>query len=95
MTTAALRFPVLRGLSKDSLPSSVPWSVVEPHSRQAMRNHDQTLERLAERGGLSPVELWMVCHDRERVGSLPYGAQVTREEAVAWLRSVAGPEVRP
>ena len=34
----------------------IPWSLMEPGREQAMRNHNQTLERLAERGGLDPVE---------------------------------------
>ncbi len=41
-------------------PSFLPWDIVEPHREAAMMNHDQTLERLAERGGLSPVEFYMV-----------------------------------
>ena len=43
---------------------TIPWSVVEPHAAQAMRNHGQTLERLAERGGLSYTELISVLEDR-------------------------------
>jgi hypothetical protein len=38
-------------------PKVVPWDFVEPHREQAKRNHAQTLERLAQRGGLSPSEL--------------------------------------
>ncbi len=53
------RFPVLgdhrwRHLN---VPKSVPWSFVAPHEAQAQRNHGQSLERLAERGGLSPGEM--------------------------------------
>ncbi len=40
-------------------PESVPWDFLAPHEAQAQANHDQTLERLAERGGLDPTE--MVC----------------------------------
>lgn len=47
------RFPIQRG-------PSVPWSVMAPHESMAQRNHSQTLERLAERGGLSPAEAWCV-----------------------------------
>jgi hypothetical protein len=53
-------FPVL--LSYNELPNcprSVPWSLLAPHEEQALRNHDQTLKRLAERGGLGVAE--MVC----------------------------------
>ncbi len=57
------RFPILQ--SPDRLPQSVPWSIVEPHRRQAERNHSQTLERLAERGGLSWAELIAVITDNE------------------------------
>jgi len=46
-------FPVMRG-------PSVPWSVMAPHESMANVNHGQTLERLAERGGLSPGEAWAV-----------------------------------
>lgn len=36
---------------------NVPWDFVEPARAQAMRNHSQTLELLAARGGLSFYEL--------------------------------------
>lgn len=42
---------------------AVPWSLVEDHESQAKRNHSQSLGRLAERGGLDPVELWAVIRD--------------------------------
>jgi hypothetical protein len=41
---------------------AVPLEAVSPHERQADRNHGQTLQRLAERGGLSPTELVAVMH---------------------------------
>ena len=44
------------------LPDYVPWDLVVPHEKQAIRNHDQTLEKLNERGGLDPRELYAVCH---------------------------------
>lgn len=45
-------------------PRSVPWAFVSPHEKKAMANHGgQTLQRLAERGGLSPRELYAVIHD--------------------------------
>lgn len=46
-------------------PRSLPFDLVEPHRAQAMKNHSQTLERLAERGGLSIAELFAVLHDRD------------------------------
>ncbi|KKL12344.1 hypothetical protein LCGC14_2536710 [marine sediment metagenome] len=52
-TSSERIFPVLG----DPNVRGVPWRIVEPHRKQAMTNHDQTLERLAERGGLSLDEL--------------------------------------
>lgn len=80
------RFPVLvSGLGALAIgcPRSVPWAVVAPHAERAKANHDQTLERLAQRGGLSPGELWCVFHDR-RLREMPSDAV-----AVAWLAGVA------
>lgn len=42
----------------------LPWAMLEPHAAQAERNHSQTLERLAERGGLSACEALAVLEDR-------------------------------
>lgn len=51
------RFPIQDG-------PSVPWWAMEPHERQAQRNHSgQTLARLAERHGLSCAEAWWVIND--------------------------------
>lgn len=36
--------------------SSIPWRMIAPHETQALANHDQTLEQLHGRGGLSPKE---------------------------------------
>lgn len=56
-------FPVMVG--KYGVPKAyVPWGLVLPHEKQALRNHSQSLERLAERGGLSPQELAAVLEDR-------------------------------
>ena len=54
----------LRKAGITTLVVQVPWSLVTPHQRQARSNHDQTLERLAERGGLSPGEMMAVLEDR-------------------------------
>jgi hypothetical protein len=47
----------------DRMPS-VPWVLLAPHEMQAERNHGQTLERLAERGGLSPCEMIAIIDDQ-------------------------------
>lgn len=56
------RFPVLRSWNERKyqdlgVPRDVPWSAVAPHESQALENHNQTLQRLAERGGLDVREL--------------------------------------
>lgn len=48
------RFPIL-GTGR-----SVPWDFMAPHEEQAQVNHGQTLERLAQRGGLDPAEMLAV-----------------------------------
>lgn len=45
-------------------PRAVPWDFIAPHEAQAQRNHDQSLERLAQRGGLSPYEMVMCVRGR-------------------------------
>jgi hypothetical protein len=86
---SARRFPVLRShLRGLECPASVPWALVEPHAARARLNHDQSLERLAERGGLSPAELWCVVNDRH------WRESPSEPEAVAWLRSATGEEAR-
>jgi len=85
------RFPIIRSCYNDrefarelsnKCPASVPWSFVEDHEEQAQTNHYQTLERLAERGGLSPTELYYVAHDQV----WPYGGQrITERAAMEWL----------
>ena len=60
MSADEKRFPILG----HEWIKSVPWSVVEPHREQAQRNHDQTLERLAERGGLGIEELTAILADQ-------------------------------
>lgn len=42
---------------------SIPWGLLSPHERQAEINHNQPLERLAQRGGLSPVEALAIIND--------------------------------
>lgn len=44
---------------------AIPWSMIEPCEKQAQLNHDQSLERLAERGGLAPCEALAVLDGRK------------------------------
>lgn len=82
-------FPVLYHRLDDlppGLPTHVPWSLVEPYERQAMRNHGgQSLERLAERGGLSPLEIYLLVHDR----SLRWPRKADEKTAIAWLQGLS------
>lgn len=82
------RFPVIRE-KITNVPRSVPWKFVERFRRQAEENHDQTLERLAERGGLSPEEMWYAAHgQRLRV-------RVDAEVAAQWLVKAIDPTQNP
>jgi hypothetical protein len=72
-------FPVLAGDDRRSYeladaPKSVPWSLLAPHESQALANHSQTLERLAERGGLGVDE--MVCVLDHRPGRDVHGMRL-------------------
>lgn len=42
--------------TRRQLRTSIPWKMIAPHEAQAISNHGQTLERLAERNGLSAAE---------------------------------------
>ena len=51
------RFPIQGG-------PSLPWTMIAPYESIAQRNHSQSLERLAQRGGLSPFEAVLVLESR-------------------------------
>ena len=64
----------------------IPWSEIEPHRDQAKKNHWQTLEQLAERGGLDPVEMFAVMND------IPWSFRLGKMSdchAIEWLRENA------
>jgi hypothetical protein len=57
------RFPIQCNNPKDC-PGSIPWELISPHEAQALRNHcGQSLQQLAERGGLSACEAVAVLED--------------------------------
>jgi len=61
------RFPVLLGRQRSvwaGVPDSIPWNAVSAHEHQVRANHGQSLEILAQRGGLSPYELLAVLMDQ-------------------------------
>jgi hypothetical protein len=87
------RFPVLVGQSRvpyavrDRWPRSVPWAFAETFREQAEDNHGQTLERLAERGGLAPEEMWLAAHG-QGLSKFRWTVPVPNEEACGeWLIS--------
>lgn len=49
-------------------PSAIPWECIAPYEKHAQNNHGQTLERLAQRGGLSPGEAYYVFMGRRWKG---------------------------
>lgn len=62
------KFPILHDpplTVGDKRPTHMPWCIFIGHERQAMQNHDQTLERLAERGGLHPTEMACILEDKK------------------------------
>lgn len=61
------RFPILNPHNRIK---SIPWDMIEPHRDQAKKNHMQSLERLAERGGLTWDELACVLADRPWFGTI-------------------------
>lgn len=92
--TVEKRFPVLNQQhchpsKRKTMPRSVPWAFAEKFRQQALENHEQTLEQLAERGGLAPEEMYLAAHGRKL---FPY--DVDEQFAIAWLYEASG-EPRP
>jgi hypothetical protein len=56
------RFPV--HTPRLGCPSWVPWDFLAPHEAWAWKNHEQTLEKLASRGGLCASEMVAVVEGR-------------------------------
>lgn len=81
-------FPILRTYEErkrrpaDAI-RAVPWALVAPYEEQARLNHSQTLERLAQRGGLGPEELYATVHGL-KLRDMP-----TTDVAEAWLTQFA------
>jgi hypothetical protein len=52
-------FPIMGG-------PTIPWALIAPHERQALQNHgNQSLEKLASRGGLGCCEAVAILEDRQ------------------------------
>lgn len=76
-----LVFPVLGSKPRQS----VPWSWVEKFRENAMQNHEQTLERLAERGGLSWCELYAISEGGGLKNAFAISRRMTDEQARFWV----------
>lgn len=74
------QFPVLNAGAK------IDWQLVVDHGKQANANHSQTVERLAERGGLSWIELYYVLNDKPWPRS--FTPDVTTTTAIANCRAI-------
>lgn len=89
-------YPILQGQTEEAYaarragkpyPVAVCWDVIKDHETQAQSNHGgQTLKHLAERGGLSPKELWCVAHDTKFHSE--QGMKMTEALAIDWLRGL-------
>lgn len=59
--------PIMGG----TLLSEVPFEFIAQHEKQAQRNHGQSLERLAQRGGLAASEALDIVEGRPLGSSRP------------------------
>ncbi len=76
-------FPILQAAQTAGRPPTIPWALIAPHEKQAKANHgDQSLGLLANRGGLSPEELWCVLHDQ------PWREHPGERFAEGWLQGL-------
>lgn len=65
----------------------IPWHIIAPHRSQAERNHGQTIEGLARRGGLDPTEAVAVLEDRKY-------ERMDRAKALARLKEIVDSDVQ-
>lgn len=82
-SSMAKAFPIL------GTKESIPWLVIAPHESQAQSNHGQTLNRLAERGGLSWTEAFLTLTGQRLTFRNDPGA---RDKVLAIVRSAENAE---
>jgi hypothetical protein len=83
----ARKFPIMGG-------PTIPWASIAPYDGQAQRNHSQTLERLAERGGLDVHEALHVMRCVDRHLRSPESIAITampKADAIRALIALATP----
>lgn len=82
---------LLRKRGSPYLVVCLPWDMLAPHERQAINNHGQTLERLADRGGLDVGEALAILEDRPYRTMSPVNAHEALVRAMmAWAEKEAG-----
>ncbi len=66
----------------------IPWDILVPHEKQALRNHGQTLELLAKRGGLDWNEVLWIHEDKAwgttQMMPLDEAKRIVLEHVAAW-----------
>lgn len=79
-------------IMNNKLMSEIPWAMIAPHEKQAQRNHGQTLNRLAERGGLGACEAIAVLEDRpwHRMGTPEENAFTLINKVREWRAAISG-----
>jgi len=86
MNTSALDFKIRAGKVRTTIVKDVPWAMLEACERRAQRNHGQSLERLAERGGLDAGETLCILDDKSwdeaYPGTATSGLSVDDEETL-------------
>ncbi|MBZ9939193.1 hypothetical protein LB518_23045 [Mesorhizobium sp. BR1-1-16] len=87
----------LRKAGGTAIVVQIPLAMIAPHEKQAMRNHSQTLKRLAERGGLGADEAVAVLEDRSYARMHPATANarlmnMTRKHFAALRADLTTPE---
>lgn len=85
-------FPVLMHYDElkrnPDCPRSVPWSRLVPFEGWAKRNHDQSLETLARRGGLDPSEIRCIVEQRGLRELLTFSQVTTQQRYEMQTRDV-------
>lgn len=72
-------FPILMSGSAEPK-HTVPWGIFDNHIEQVIRNHGQSLEELAARGGLSYEEIYFILHDSVFTKPAP-----SKQEAICFV----------
>lgn len=63
----------------------VPFEFVEPYNVIAIRNHDQSLDKLQSRGGADAVELYWIMN-----GMKLFEKNISEPDAFAWIQVELG-----